>query len=1081
MRVQRRRQRRPSNRLAMVRVVQANLNHCRDAWDLLQQFVREDCVSIALLSDPYTTRSPGWYPDVAGLALVGVLSPGLTVGDIETGVGFVSVTVGCDLRVYSCYAPPRWSDNEFDDFLGRLDDSVRSRATTVSRVIVGGDFNAWSVSWGSRCSNRRGETLCAFADSLGLVVANRGGEPTFHGRGQGSVVDVTFASEAAISGVNDWTVRTDVENGSDHHYLSYSVGPSRTPVARDARSAADGPSGSARHLGWHTAELDADSLAAGLLLAEWVDSSRPPENVAAADPSEEEADAVVRHATSACDFSLRRRVPNASRRPPVYWWNGEIAAARAECVRSRRAMTRCRARGDTDATTAVEGNLRTARAVLKRLIRAAKGKCWDEMIQSVDVDPWGKPYKLVMKKLRGPSATSRMEPQLLREVVTSLFPDRPQRPVGEDGQAGDDGGGLPAGREFSKAEVDAAVERFRRRNRAPGPDGIPSRVWGVIHAARPAKLVSAFNCCLRNGTFPGRWKVARLALVPKPDKPEGLPSSYRPLCLLDDVGKVLEYLLVRRMEEHMTATGNELSERQFGFRGGRSTDDALRILHEKVVGACNARRMAVVVSLDIQNAFNTVGWDVIAAALVRMGFPPYIRRIVGSYLSDRVLIVRDGQSDGPETAPVTCGVPQGSVLGPLLWNVAYDAVLRLPLPRGTITIGYADDTLIVAEGDSVEAAQNRTNAALATVSRGIGDLGLQLAVHKTAAVAFSDRVWITSPRIRLNGELVALQDSLKYLGILLDRKACLYGAHIRAAAEKAQRVLTSLSRLMPNVGGPGEKRRRLLVGVVHSVLLYGAPTWGPHLNSIPGAVAEMAAVQRRAALRSVCAYRTVSYDAAAVVASTVPIDLLALERCQAFTAKRVVAQRARDAAVDRLRPPALRPRTLTLDRWKRRIRSSEVPEETGRAWTRVLIPPDMLERWTSRTHGSMSFHLTQLFTGHGCFNRFLHRIGRAPSPGCSHCGFPDEVNEVDDDALHTLMRCEAFDGERERLVQRVGTFDPGGLVSLMLASQDSWDAVSDFARAVMSAKESAERIRQGQAVAVDGPQVRHQVVGRRRR
>ena len=128
----RRKKRRPFNLTAMIKVVQANLNHCRDAWDLLQQFVVEERVSVALLSDPYATRSPGWYADAAGLASVGVLSPGLTVGDLEVGVGFVSVTVGCDLRVYSCYAPPRWSDNEFEVFLGRLDGSVRSRATAAT-------------------------------------------------------------------------------------------------------------------------------------------------------------------------------------------------------------------------------------------------------------------------------------------------------------------------------------------------------------------------------------------------------------------------------------------------------------------------------------------------------------------------------------------------------------------------------------------------------------------------------------------------------------------------------------------------------------------------------------------------------------------------------------------------------------------------------------------------------------------------------------------------------------------------------------------------------------------------------------
>lgn len=1047
--------------------------------------MREERVSVAIVSDPYATRSSGWHADASGLAAVGVLSPGLTVGDLESDVGFVSVTVGCDLRVYSCYAPPRWSDAEFEAFLGRLDGSVRARSTSVRRVIVGGDFNAWSVSWGSRVCNRRGESLCVFADSLGLAVVNRGREPTFHGRGQGSVVDVTFASETAVSGVHDWTVRTDVENGSDHHYLTFSYRSTRAPVAREAEGLAGDAGRSARHRGWHTADLDADGLVAGLLLAEWIDSSRPPERTHAADPSEEEADRMVRNVSTACDLSLRRRVHDAGRRPPVYWWNREIADARADCVRARRASTRTRARGDIEATAAAEGTLRAARTSLKRLIRAAKGKCWDEMIQSVDADPWGKPYKLVMKKLRGPSATSRMEPQLLREVVATLFPGRPQQPAGEEQAAGGAEQRAPAGADFSSAEVNAAVDRFRRRTRAPGPDGIPSRVWGVVHAARPAMLVAAFNSCLRNGTFPGRWKVARLALVPKPDKPEGLPSSYRPLCLLDDVGKILEFLLVRRMEDHMAASGHGLSDRQFGFRSGRSTDDALRILHDKLVAACSARRMAVAVSLDIQNAFNTVGWDVIATALERMRFPPYIRKIVGSYLSGRVLIVRDDGAGGPETVPVTCGVPQGSVLGPLLWNVAYDAVLRLPLPRGTITIGYADDTLIVAEGDTTEGAQNRTNAALVTVSKCIGDLGLRLAVQKTTAVVFTNRSWATFPRIRLGGETVALGHTLKYLGIVLDDKGVLYGTHFRAAADKAQRVLESLGRLMPNIGGPREQRRRLLVGVVHSVLLYGAPTWASTLCANTAGLAAMARVQRRAALRSVCAYRTVSYESTAVVSRVLPIDVLARERCEAFNVKRVADQQMtgleRGAAINRLQPPAIGPRTRSIRIWSERLRSVDVPEESGRAWTRSLIPPEALERWANRTHGSMSYRLTQLFTGHGCFNRFLHRIGRAPSPGCSHCGFPGEENEEDDDALHTLMRCEAFDGDRERLVQRIGPFDPGGLVSLMLDSPEQWNAVVDFAETVLSAKESAEHERQGLDVGAAAPRGRRPGVGVRRR
>lgn len=161
--------------------------------------------------------------------------------------------------------------------------------------------------------------------------------------------------------------------------------------------------------------------------------------------------------------------------------------------------------------------------------------------------------------------------------------------------------------------------------------------------------------------------------------------------------------------------------------------------------------------------------------------------------------------------------------------------------------------------------------------------------------------------------------------------------------------------------------------------------------------------------------------------------------------------------------PSVGPQSLgsrTVARWTRRLRHSVPPADTGREWTRALIPPGLVVRWVHRQHGEMNFHLTQLMTGHGCFNRFLRRIGRAPSAGCSHCGSPDEYAEWEDDAAHTLVHCEAFDGERERLVRKIGPFDPGGLVPLMLESPANWDAVSRFAREVMTAKEEAERERQ---------------------
>lgn len=134
------------------------------------------------------------------------------------------------------------------------------------------------------------------------------------------------------------------------------------------------------------------------------------------------------------------------------------------------------------------------------------------------------------------------------------------------------------------------------------------------------------------------------------------------------------------------------------------------------------------------------------------------------------------------------------------------------------------------------------------------------------------------------------------------------------------------------------------------------------------------------------------------------------------------------------------------------------PVGCGREWTLTLVPPGQLSRWAGRLHAEMSFHLTQLITGHGCFNRFLNGIGHARLPGCLHCGASGEPGE-EDDAFHTLMRCEAFEGNREFLVRVIELFDPEGKVPLMIENRANCEAVAGFVTYVMTAKDGYERSR----------------------
>jgi len=127
--------------------------------------------------------------------------------------------------------------------------------------------------------------------------------------------------------------------------------------------------------------------------------------------------------------------------------------------------------------------------------------------------------------------------------------------------------------------------------------------------------------------------------------------------------------LLNRLEAHIETVG-ALSSRQFGIRRYRSTTDAiaevLKAAHEAGGGAVQNRQLCVVVTLDVKNAFNTAPWKLIDKSLQRSSVPEYLIRIIRSYMSDHKLLVGGDATTEGQSLAVTCGVPQGSVIGPTL-------------------------------------------------------------------------------------------------------------------------------------------------------------------------------------------------------------------------------------------------------------------------------------------------------------------------------------------------------------------------------------------------------------------------------
>uniref|UniRef100_A0A2S2P3N9 Putative RNA-directed DNA polymerase n=1 Tax=Schizaphis graminum TaxID=13262 RepID=A0A2S2P3N9_SCHGA len=204
---------------------------------------------------------------------------------------------------------------------------------------------------------------------------------------------------------------------------------------------------------------------------------------------------------------------------------------------------------------------------------------------------------------------------------------------------------------------------------------------------------------LRRRLLPPSWKIGKLVLIPNPGKPLDSPSAYRPICLLDGCGKLFEKLITNKLREHLVGD-HEISDNQFGFRRGRSTIGALERLKSYVrattAGHHVHHKLVGMLTLDVRNAFNSAPWVAIVEAAKSREVPPGLLSILEDYLSNRVVLVSSPSSSSDFAHNMSCGVPQGSVLGPELWNLMYDGLLKIKMPERVHLLAFADDVAVLA-------------------------------------------------------------------------------------------------------------------------------------------------------------------------------------------------------------------------------------------------------------------------------------------------------------------------------------------------------------------------------------------------
>ena len=989
------------------------MHRSRAAHDLLEQICFEKNADIVLISEQYRNRDgPGWFSDDLGTAAIWNRDPqNIHIAGHGGGSGFVWVRHQ-QTHYVSVYLTPNQTISDFQAKLEGLEDAAREMQ---GELIIAGDFNAKAPEWGEARSDRRGRLVMDMTSRLDLVVLNQGTTSTFRRPGcRETIIDVSLASERLAARIESWHVVEDY-TGSDHMYITFRVRDSRPAPFPHKR-------GSPR---WNITKIDSERLATAIEHGQRT-LREIPESLPLSARAKMVTDCTMKVIEKACEEAVPRKRTRGSRRP-AYWWTNEIADLRKTCLQLRRRTQRVKKR-DVDAAP-LAAEYKAAKKSLKKAIKPSRQRCWKELGEEMDNYPWGLGYKIVMRKLATFGSSAPKDALTMTNIVRALFPEHPRRP---DRPATSGPFETPL---FTNMELSIAIKSLRNK-RAPGPDGLPAELLKAIGGSHPRLLLDMYNSCLKAGIFPARWKTARLVLISKGKGPADSPTAYRPLCMLDTAGKLLEKLLKPRLQAAISASG-DLAPRQYGFRRGRSTIDAV----QEVVNAARSteqgnhysRPICLLATLDVKNAFNSVRWDKALEAFERaFRIPAYLLRILGDYLRDRSITY--DTEDGPIKREITSGAAQGSMLGPDIWNVFYDGILRMEMPEGTFLVGYADDIAVVIEARDVDLARLLLNRVMRRVFSWLEDRGLELATKKTEIVLLTKRHINTMCPFQVGDATVQAKSAVRYLGVSLDNKLT-FREHLTIVTEKAAAVTSSLSRLMANTTGPRPCKRRLLMRAAEAVMLYGAEVWADALRKDVHRK-RLAAVQRRAALRIACSYRTVSEPAILVVAGVIPIDLLALER-------RFVHQQKPALGVVEAHRTA---RANTIQAWQHRWESS-----TKGRWTARLIP--QVDTWLFRKEGEVNYYLTQFLTGHGLFRAYLHKMGKVADPGCTYCeGLPDDV-------FHTFFVCGRWTVERGALERDLGCISPDNIVRLMLQGPQQWAKVASYVEVILRHKKTEENSR----------------------
>ena len=353
-----------------------------------------------------------------------------------------------------------------------------------------------------------------------------------------------------------------------------------------------------------------------------------------------------------------------------------------------------------------------------------------------------------------------------------------------------------------------------------GIDKISNKLLKYVkyELAEPLSLI--INQCFSFNIFPNLLKIAKVTPVYKKGDSD-LFENYRPVSVLSSVSKVFEKVMYNQMYDHFVKS-KIFFPSQYGFRKNHSTEFAVLEVVDRIIKGMDQNKLPINIYLDLSKAFDTLDHGILLHKLSYYGLSEEAVQLFRSYLSDRRQYVELSCTVSDQCS-ITCGVPQGSILGPLLFTIyVNDLFLATDIFHPVL---YADDTtLITSIFTTVQNSEEIINYELRNVSDWLKLNKLSLNVSKTKAMVFHCQQRVVSyPELYLEGRPIEFVKHFKFLGIIMDENLK-FGNHIDQVGKKVSKVAGIMNRLKHFL--PTNILKTIYNALILPHFTYGLSLWG---------------------------------------------------------------------------------------------------------------------------------------------------------------------------------------------------------------------------------------------------------------